>query len=222
MSADDVETIEAHAVDEDLVTDADNEPATGQESTGQQMDPDGAPPDGEEVAADRARTAPRWRTPLILAAAAVLMVTGLLAWGHTVMTAAPDRGQVRDAVLIAATKDIGTMNSLDYRHIDKGLSAWRSVTTGTLHDQLAAVGTKQRQLLADQKKITSGKVVQAAVTHLEHGTATVIAAVRVSVKDGTKPGSKPTVKRNRYSADLVRVGATWKLESLQQVPVRLP
>lgn len=67
----------------------------------------------------------------------------------------------------------------------------------------------------------TGRVVNAAVTDLDDDTATVIAAVEVTVRDGKDADAEPTVKRNRFSADLVRAGGTWKLESLQQVAVDL-
>jgi Mce-associated membrane protein len=41
------------------------------------------------------------------------------------------------------------------------------------------------------------------------------------VRDGDDTSGPPTVKRNRFTADLVRTGGTWKLESLQQVAVNL-
>lgn len=156
---------------------------------------------------------------LILVAAALVAASGLIAWWHTEADDKPDPAATRDAVLIAAKQDIATMNTLDYRDIDGGLARWKSITTGLLHDQLSQVGPEDRRLLADQHKISTGRVVDAGVLELADGSATVIAAVEVSVRDGRKADAQPTVKRNRFSADLVRVGGSWKLESLQQVPV---
>lgn len=162
----------------------------------------------------------QWRLLLLLVAAAVAAAGSLLWWAadHD-----PDRraADVRDTVLIEARHDIETMNTLDYRSVDDGVKAWSQVTTGTLRDQLAGVSAEDRKLLADQKKISTGRVVDAAVVDVDGSSATVIAAVEVTVQDGANPGSEPTVKRNRFSADLVRVGTTWKLESLQQVAVSL-
>ncbi len=66
--------------------------------------------------------------------------------------------------------------------------------------------------------------MEAALTELTDRTATLIAAVEVTVSDKESekdPSKEPAVKRNRYSADLVLVDGTWKLESLGQVPVGL-
>jgi Mce-associated membrane protein len=160
----------------------------------------------------------RWALVLV---AALVAASGVFMWWQADHD--PDRAaaETRDTVLIEARQAIETMNTLDYRSVDQGVKAWSQVTTGTLKDQLAGVSAEDRQLLADQKKISTGRVADAAVIDVDDDTATVIAAVEVTVKDAAKPDSEPTVKRNRFSADLVKTGGRWKLESLQQVAVSL-
>ena len=158
---------------------------------------------------------------LLLLVAALVAASGAFAWWQAAHDADRIAAQTRDTVLIEARQGIETMNTLDYRSVDKGVKAWSQVTTGTLRDQLAGVSAEDRTLLAEQKKISTGKVVDAAVIDVDDTTATVIAAVEVTVQDAAKPGSEPTVKRNRFSADLVKTGGRWKLESLQQVAVNL-
>lgn len=162
----------------------------------------------------------RWLL-LLLLVAALVAASGAFAWWQASHDADRLAAQKRDTVLIEARQGIETMNTLDYRSVDKGVKAWSQVTTGTLRDQLAGVSEEDRTLLAEQKKISTGKVVDAAVIDVDDTTATVIAAVEVTVQDAAKPGSDPTVKRNRFSADLVKTGGRWKLESLQQVAVNL-
>lgn len=158
---------------------------------------------------------------LVLVASLVVMVSGLIAWSRTGPSAAQLRAQTRDVVLSAAKLDIATLNTLDYRTVKNGIAEWESRSTGKLHDQLAAVTPQEMQLLAEQKKISVGRVVDAGVLSLDNDTATVIASVEVTVKDATSPASTPTLKRNRFTADLTRVGGAWKLENLQQVPVNI-
>ncbi|WP_157432445.1 hypothetical protein [Aeromicrobium sp. Root472D3] len=162
----------------------------------------------------------RARWALVLAAALVAASGVFMGW-HADRD--PDRAaaQTRDTVLIEARQAIETMNTLDYRSVDAGVKAWSQVTTGTLKDQLTGVSADDRKLLADQKKISTGRVADAAVIDADADTATVIAAVEVTVKDAAAPDSEPTVKRNRFSAELVKIGGRWKLESLQQVAVSL-
>ncbi|TYL55380.1 hypothetical protein FXB39_03280 [Nocardioides sp. BGMRC 2183] len=160
---------------------------------------------------------------LIPAVGVLVLVAGLLTWWRATQHDADEvvRAELRDTVLITATSQIETMNTLDYRDVDAGLEKWQDVTTGTLHDQIVEQGTEQAPLLEDQKKISQGHVVQAAVLDLTEDTATVIAAVEVTVQDGTDLEAEPTVKRHRYSADLVEVDGEWLLEALEQVAVSI-
>ena len=168
----------------------------------------------------------RWATRrsyqwAVLVVCALVALTGGLVWWQAAHDADLERAQDRDTVLVQARQNIATMNTLDYRDVDAGVKAWAGVTTGTLHDQLTQVSAEDRKLLAEQKKTSTGKVVEAAVVDFDDTTATIVASVEVTVRDGAKPDADPTVKRNRFSAELQRVRGDWKLESLQQVAVDL-
>lgn len=159
-----------------------------------------------------------WQPLVVLAVALVVAALGSWLWWDAAHDDDISVAEERDAVLIAGREHIETLNSLDYRKVQDGLDDWSKVTTGLLHDQFAKVGAEQRKLLADQKKISAGKVVDAAVLTLDGRTATVIAAVEISVTEEGAAG-EPTVKRNRFAATMRKVGAEWKLENLQQVAV---
>ncbi|WGX97974.1 hypothetical protein [Nocardioides sp. L-11A] len=171
----------------------------------------------DAVAASRRPRLGNWAW-LVLAAGVVALVAAYLSWSGADDDPALARAELRDLAVIEGTAAIETMNSMDYRDVEAGLEAWRSVTTGVLRDQLAAIAADERELLADQGKVASGRVVEAALTELTDRTATMIAAVEVTVAD-KDPAQEPTVKRNRYSADLVLVDGHWLLENLAQVPV---
>lgn len=151
-----------------------------------------------------------------------VVASGLYWWNSERHDAAEvAQAETRDGVLLAATSHIETMNTLDYKNVDEGLNAWSEVTTGTLHDRIAGTGKEDRQLLEDQKKVSEGKVVNAAVIDLDDDSATVIAAVEVTVHDDTKPDAEDSIKRNRFAADLVKVEGDWLLETLEQVAVSI-
>lgn len=156
---------------------------------------------------------------LALVICLAVLASGLVAWHQAATDASLARAHARHQVVIAATGAIETMNSMDYRHVKQGLQDWASVTTGTLHDQIAHVTDKEQELLASQHKIAEGDVVDLAVTRLSDGSATVIAAVEVSVR--SKPDGEPSVKRNRFRAELLKVDGEWLIEHLQQVGVKL-
>jgi len=100
------------------------------------------------------------------------------------------------------------------------LQDWLGATTGTLHDQISQVSASDKKSITDAKTTTTGRVIDAAVTQLDDraGSATVIASVEVSVQPAT---GSATIKRNRFTATMTRVGTEWKLSDLQQVAVNL-
>jgi Mce-associated membrane protein len=195
--------------------DVDERPAG---EAGNTDNPDRADEAGK-VADARSRGVRRFWPLAVLVIALVVAAAGLFSWSRAAHDDSIALAKTRDAVLIAATSHIQTLNSLDYRHVDAGLATWAAVTTGTLHDQVTQVSADERKLLADQKKISTGKVVDAAVFSLDGDSATVIASVEVTVQDDTQTDAAPTVKRNRFSADLVDVHGKWLVENLQQVAV---
>lgn len=159
---------------------------------------------------------------LVLAAVAALAVAFAVVSAVWLAHAKPSGdvqfANARDSVLVDAQKDIETINTLDYRKTDSGLDAWLDVSTGTQRDQVAQARTSIAAQVAQQKAITSGQVLAAAVMALDDrsGTATVIATVEQNVSLG---GKAPVKKRDRYAADLSRTGGSWKISSITLVPV---
>lgn len=155
---------------------------------------------------------------LLSVAALVFAVIGFTSWWRADHDSSIGYAKNRDAVVLAARQDIVVLNTLNYQQLTTGLRNWLGASTGTLHDQLSQVSAADKSSIVAARTVTSGKVLDAAVTQLDDraGNATVIATVEVTV---TPAGGKATVKRNRYSATLARVGTSWKLSDLAQVPV---
>ena len=197
----------------------------GVQDDGREVTDEESTPDTPDEAPETERAGERGRAIdlVVLAIALIIFGAALVSWSkaddHDADAVA--RADLRDTVLITARSHIQAMNTLDYRDIDAGLKKWEALTTGTLKDQLVATDKETRQLMAEQEKISSGKVVDAAVVELTKDTATVIAMVEVTVRDGADASTEPTVKRNRFTADLAKVGGKWLLESLDQVAVNL-
>lgn len=190
--------------------------------------PEGAPATDRgpgDRSGDLGGVPPRSTTPrvgralwLVLAASMVALVIAVLAWRDA--DGDPDRGRAsaRDQAVIQGTRAVETMNTMDHRAVDEGVQAWQRVATGVLRDQLATIDAEQRKLLAEQGKIATGRVVQAALTDLDDRSATLLAAVEITVRD-SEDDTEPAIKRNRFSATLAKVGEVWKVEDLQQVAV---
>ncbi|MEO6702769.1 MAG: hypothetical protein ABIP57_14925 [Jatrophihabitantaceae bacterium] len=151
------------------------------------------------------------------------MLFGVLAFGSWWRADHDDSlhfARARDTVVLAARQDIVILNKLSYQQVDAGLQDWLGATTGTLHDQISQVSATDKKSITDAKTTTTGRVIDAAVTQLDDraGSATVIASVEVTVQPAT---GSATIKRNRFTATMTRVGTDWKLSDLQQVAVNL-
>lgn len=167
----------------------------------------------------RRRNLPLLASALLVAAALAFAVIAFGSW-HADHDDTLKFAHTRDSVGLAARQDIVVLNTLDYAKVDSGLQGWLSASTGTLHDQISQVSAADKKSITDARTVTTGKVINAAVTQLDDraGSATVIAAVDITV---TPAGGKAATKRNRYSATMTRVGTDWKISDLAQVPVSL-
>jgi Mce-associated membrane protein len=155
----------------------------------------------------------------LVAAAAIFAGYALVTWMSAGNDDTAHFAKARDAVLLDARQDIVVLNQLDYHNIDGGLKRWLDATTGDLHAQLANVSPADRKDISTAKKVSSGKVIDAAVTELDNraGTATVIATVETTVS----PSNGAPPKRNRFKASMARVAGSWKLSALDQVTVSM-
>jgi|GEM_PF-3351285 len=158
---------------------------------------------------------------VVLAVALLLAVVGGRAWWFAEHDPDLDRAASRDAALIAARTHVATLTTLDGTDVDAGLEAWQAATTGLLHDQVSEVDDTNRALLADIGSTSTGRVLDAAVLELDGSTASVMVSVEVTVADLSTPTAEPTIKRNRFAADVRLVDGEWLLEDLQQVAVTL-
>lgn len=182
-------------------------------------EPPAAGPAAQAAPARTRRTAPLVSS-VVLAACLAFFVAGLVVHLTATGSSAGRTAQLRDRVLLDARQDIVVLNTLDYRSVGDGLKRWSAASTGTLHDSLASVGAVTRQHIVSAHKITTAKVLDAAVVALnpDAGSATVIAAAQLRV---ASPGGSATIKRERLRAEMARVGGTWKVSSLEQVGVTL-
>lgn len=125
-------------------------------------------------------------------------------------------GRERDRALADGREGIAVLTTLDAstrQRAEKGIRAWRDVSTGPLREELDRTEAKAGAS-------AHGTVTEAAVTALDTraGTAKLITTVRVEVTPaGTK---KPATDRKRLEAVLARTdGGEWKVKALSAVPL---
>ena len=181
----------------------------------------------ESAAEPKQQSGPRFPViALSVAVALVVAATAVAGWfGVAWFQASNDDGLAysgkRDEVDRVARAAIVTMNTLDYRKLDEGLSNWADTTTGPLHDEIANLTADKKKQLTDAKPITSAKITSSAVKELDDrgGKATVIAAIEKTVQTGD---AKPQPSYQRIQATLTRTADGWKLETLGPVPYAQP
>lgn len=150
----------------------------------------------------------------------VLAIAAATWFGVRLATAAggadQDTAAARDAALDEGGRAVVTLNTLDHRTAEAGIKRWQAASTGPLREQLAA-GRKDLVAAVGKAKSTSTATLeQAALTELGPDKAHLIAVVDIKVRPAD---GKPTVKRARYAADLVKVAGRWRLGGLSPVAV---
>jgi Mce-associated membrane protein len=163
----------------------------------------------------------RWR--LAWAGIGVLLLAAVAAVGWAVWPrdSAADQIGARDEALRAGETGIASLTTVDSRNPDEGLDRWAATATGPLLDDLRRGRDGSRRQIVAGRSAMTGNVVDAALTGFDPGagTATMIAAVEITVAPETGP---PQVKQDRFTASLIRTGDGWKLASLGSVAAGAP
>jgi Mce-associated membrane protein len=125
-------------------------------------------------------------------------------------------GLAREAVLQDAQRATMTLNTLDYQHVQDGLSRWEQVSTGSLLTQLRANRDSYTHAITDSTTVSTANVLDAAVTTLDEraGSAQVLVAVDVTSQiDKADPGCA----HRRVHLDMTRSAGGWKVANLTPV-----
>ncbi len=157
---------------------------------------------------------------LAVAGLAVVSMAGAGWFGLSWYRAAHDEslavGMERDAVLRDAQRAVLTLNTLDYRQVQDGLTLWEQSATGPLLNQLRTNRESYAQAITESATVSSAKLLDAAVASLDGraGTALVFAGVDVTSQ---LEQSNPGCVHRRVRLEMIRVGAGWKVGALDPV-----
>ncbi|CAM3836090.1 hypothetical protein KIPE111705_27455 [Kibdelosporangium persicum] len=137
-------------------------------------------------------------------------------WWNSAHSAETELAGQRDNVLAVAERLVVDLNTVDYQKLDADFDRWREASTGPLLERLIRNRDNDRQVALTAKTVATARPVGAAVTTMNtyNGTATVIAAVEVSVSQN---GAQPTASVSRWDVDLARTGTGWKVSALEVV-----
>jgi Mce-associated membrane protein len=160
---------------------------------------------------------------VVILAVAALVVIALIAagwFGLSWYTAAHDKslsaGLERDAALRDAQQAALTLNTLDYRHVQDGLTLWEQSATGSLLNQLRANRDSYARAITDSATVSNGNVIDAAVASLDERAGTAQVLVGLDVTSQLDKGDPGCVHR-RVHLDMARTGHGWKVSNLTPV-----
>ena len=140
---------------------------------------------------------------LAVAALAVIAFAAAGWFGLSWYLAAHDKslavGKDRDAVLRDAQQATLTLNTLDYRRVQDGLTLWEQAATGSLLTQLRANRDSYAHAITDSSTVSNANAV-----------------VGLGVTSQVDKGDPGCVHR-RVHLDMVRIGPSWKVGNLTPV-----
>ncbi|WP_326838236.1 hypothetical protein VSH64_17945 [Amycolatopsis rhabdoformis] len=162
-------------------------------------------------------------TPKRLAATAVVLAALTAAgtggwWASSTHSTPVSIAADREAAESAGETAVATLTTASYTTADADLHKWETVTTGPLLDQIRAGHAQGVTALQTAKSVTTGRVLDAALSELSPDTAQLVAVVEVNTRQGTTPA---VVKHNRFQATVTRTPDGWKLSAVQPVTVSL-
>lgn len=125
----------------------------------------------------------------------------------------------RDAVaqaLSAATEEVATVLSYDYRHLDQDFAKATAVLTPRFRKEYLATTAKGVQPLAEKYKAISSAQVTAAGL-VSGGPDRAVVLVFVAQTATNSQLAQPRLDRSRIRTTLVRSGDRWLIDNLQPV-----
>jgi Mce-associated membrane protein len=174
---------------------------------------------------------PMARSNTFMTIAVVLVVAALVAavlfavqWMRAPGGDDVDFSQSRDEVARVAENTIITLNTIDYKQIDKSFNDIVNTMTAEAQKDFTAHKDDWKSLLV-QNKITSTaqvavdngrKALAVEDLNTHDGTASVMVVVNLTV---TPEGQKPTNPRERYILHMNRTPDGWKTSSFDPVTV---
>lgn len=161
------------------------------------------------------------RTAALAVAVVAVVAFAAAGWfGVSWYRAAHDKslalGMDRDAVLRDAQLATLTLNTLDYRRVQDGLTLWEQSAAGSLLTQLKANRVTYVKAITDSMTTSTAEVLDAAVAALDERSGTAQVFVGVDVTSQSEQGDPSCVHR-RARLDMIRAGNAWKAGALDPV-----
>lgn len=140
-------------------------------------------------------------------AAATVLTTVLGVWLGLAVAGQREAQRNRQEVLAAARQSALNFTSLDYRHYGRDSRTVLQGATGDFRKQFAAQTAQLTKLVARNKSVSEGQVLEAGIVRCDERSARVLVVADSKVTNTAAPEGQ--ARTYRLQLDLVRVGGRW-------------
>ncbi|MEW2396042.1 hypothetical protein [Streptomyces sp. NPDC046862] len=146
---------------------------------------------------------------------ATVLTTVLAIWLSLQLHEQRGAEQRRQDILAAARQSALNFTSLDYRHYDRDSGNVLEGATGDFKKQFAAQTRQLTELVARNKSVSEGQVLDAGIVRSDGRSARVLVVADSEVTNTAVP--KGEARTYRLQLDLVRQGGRWLTSDVEFV-----
>jgi Mce-associated membrane protein len=161
------------------------------------------------------RSALSVRTWLVGLVVATVLTTALTIWLSFGLYNQRAAEQQRLDILGAARQSALNFTSLDYRHYDRDSANVLQGATGDFKKQFAAQTKELTQLVAQNKSVSEGQVLEAGIVRSDEHSARVLVVADSKVTNTAAP--KGEARTYRLQLDLVHRAGRWLTSDVEFV-----
>jgi Mce-associated membrane protein len=147
--------------------------------------------------------------------AATILTTALTIWLALTLSAQREADQRRQDILAAARQSALNFTSLDYRHYDRDSANVLAGATGDFKKQFAAQTEQLTQLVATNKSVSEGQVLEAGIVRSSENSARVLVVADSKVTNTAVPQGE--ARTYRLQLDLVHRDGRWLASDVEFV-----
>lgn len=160
----------------------------------------------------RARSGRAWTVGLAMT---TVLTTALTIWLSLGLYDQHDRAQRRQDLLAAARQSALNFTSLDYRHYDRDSANVLEGATGDFKKQFAAQTEQLTKLVAENKSVSEGQVLEAGIVRSDAHSARVLVVADSKVTNTAAPRGE--ARTYRLQLDLVYRDGRWLTSDVEFV-----
>ncbi|RSN85345.1 hypothetical protein DMH26_34210 [Streptomyces sp. WAC 05379] len=148
-------------------------------------------------------------------AAPTALATALAIWPAVGLHAQHEADQRRQDILAAARQSALNFTSLDYRHYDRDSANVLAGATGDFKKQFAAQTQQLTRLVAANKSVSEGQVLEAGIVRSAENSARVLVVADSKVTNTAVPQGE--ARTYRLQLDLVQRDGRWLTSDVEFV-----